>query len=96
MRMIAEGSDSLASFEVLIPGTCKACNKGVEVAILYNPSGLAAALKRLGIEVSKTRSLIVYDFKNSRREIGVTCGCYARFHRQVAHIGDKRSQKDRG
>jgi len=31
--------------------------------------------------------------KDPRNRLGIDCGCYARFHRQVAHIADKMAAK---
>jgi hypothetical protein len=90
MQMIANGSDSIGNFEVQIPGLCPNCNDRVEVSIQYR-SGPAVdrALKALGID-PKTPSLIL----DVSKDIGVTCGCYAKFHRQIAHISNKALKKE--
>lgn len=93
IKFTASGKDDFSTFEVSIPGHCGACDQDTDVVILYNPSGLAASLKRRGIDASKTSSLLVYNEKNNRRPIGVTCGCYARWHRQVAHISDSQKRR---
>lgn len=59
---------------------CHACGGAVGVLIKVSKITLPE-----GIKPGKT--LIAYrDEKKAHGQIGVTCGCYARFHRQVAHI----------
>lgn len=91
MQMIASGSDSIGNFEVEIPGLCPRCNDGVEVCIHYkSPAAVNRALKALGID-PELPSLIL----KIPRDLGVTCGCYASFHRQVAHISDSRKSRNK-
>jgi hypothetical protein len=90
MQMIASGSDSIGNFEVEIPGLCPRCNEGVEVCIHYkSPAAVNRALKALGID-PKLPSLIL----KTPQDLGVTCGCYASFQRQIAHISKRRDRKD--
>lgn len=92
MQLTASGSDSLGNWEARIPGWCPRCNDGVEVSIHYNSAAAVnKALKALGIN-PVTPSLLL----KKERELGLTCGCYATFQRQVAHIGQKREKARAG
>lgn len=88
------GKDDFAKFDVYTPAPsatpyCQCCTQEVEVAIKYRDTkekGITSTLRRLlGNENLKPpfSNLIL---KSPSRPIGVTCGCYARFHRQIAHI----------
>lgn len=94
LKFIAEGGDGLASFEIHIPGYCNACSHQTDVSLRYHAPQLKASLAKKNID-PKTPSLIVVVNKKFA-EIGVTCGCYAKFHRQLAHIGDSRKRRDNG
>jgi hypothetical protein len=92
MQIIASGSDSIGNFEVQIPGFCPKCNENVEVSIHYkSAAAVNRALRALRVDPD-TPSLIL----KVPRELGVTCGCYATFHRQIAHISHKQAAKNRG
>jgi hypothetical protein len=88
LRLTCEGEDNLGKFTVLIPGHCGACGQDTDTSILYK-GALKMRLKEKGIEPN---SLILFD-QNKLRHIGVTCGCYAKLQRQIAHISNKRSER---
>jgi hypothetical protein len=44
----------------------------------------------------KPQSTILYsgdDEKPFHKHLGIGCGCYAKFHRQIAHIADRMERK---
>lgn len=75
--MIRQGKDDFGPF-VATGGLCEVCGEVPNVCIRYN---FAPRLPD-GIELKDT------IFKD-REHIGILCGCYAKFHRQVAHIEDR-------
>lgn len=81
MKITSSGHDDLGSFEVSIPGRCDSCGIEVDVGLKYSTISLTRGLADRKIKLD-TPSLIYKKGKT----IGVSCGCYARFHRQVAHI----------
>ena len=91
LQFTTTGSDSLGNFTVLIPGYCASCDNPTDVVIKYAAMRLGTNLRDRGIDPQST-SLVL----NRKKEIGVTCGCYAKFHRQVAHISDKRNPRKSG
>jgi len=58
---------------------CGSCGADVELAIKYFKKTFSLPNK---IEIGKT---ILGDV---RSKLGINCGCYGKFHRQVAHIQD--------
>lgn len=85
LTLRALGSDELGSFQVYIPSVCGVCNTSQEVVLKYTPQSLRAGLD--SIEVEKT------ILKKHTKPVGLTCGCYAKFHRQVAHIRNRQQAK---
>lgn len=76
------GKDSFGQF-----GTCTArcsvCEEPNHIVLQY----IGDLKLPPGIAVEAT----ILEEKD--RGIGITCGCYAKFHRQVAHIEDKINQR---
>lgn len=77
------GRDSLGDFELFIPirTSCGICNrKGLCVRYQDKPS--------LGRYAAEAPGLLLRNKKTSNfiRTIGINCGCYAKVHRQIAHI----------
>jgi hypothetical protein len=72
------GQDTLGRFEVSCTGsliTCECCSADVTVGVWYlEPRPDVTGLTVLG------------NPPDPERTIGVTCGCYAKLHRQLAHI----------
>lgn len=91
LQFTASGKDDLATFAVLVPGHCKACNTDTDVILRYHASQLRASLASLDIDPQTPSLIVVVNRKIV--EIGVTCGCYAKFQRQVAHISKQRESK---
>jgi hypothetical protein len=92
MQIIASGSDSIGNFEVQIPGFCPKCNENVEVSVHYkSAAAVNRALRARGIDPNAVSLILKVP-----RDLGVTCGCYAAFHRQIAHIDRVRDAKNRG
>jgi len=89
LRIVAKGSDDLSLFKVNITGYCRTCNKAVEVSVKYSPVAIFKVLEGRGIKEGPSLLL------KPTAEIGVTCGCYAKFHRQVAHISELRRREVR-
>lgn len=94
IQFTASGKDDLATFAVLVPGHCKACNKDTDVILRYHSSQLIASLKKkLNLEDVKLVPSLLILVNGKVSEIGVTCGCYAKFQRQVAYISRQRESK---
>jgi len=82
------GDDSFGHYNMykarrITDPTCVACDAPREALIQYTPLSPKHARLPAGIEVEAT------ILKAEGNYIGVTCGCYAKLHRQVAHIVDK-------
>lgn len=80
-NVLHKGSDDFGTFRLREGKVCQACGQR-GVAVIYRPKYL-----ELEKEVLEAPSLIL---KDSGKPIGVTCGCYAKLHRQVAHIRRKK------
>lgn len=79
------GHDSLGEFIVLgitfRRKSCGICGK-TGTSIRYEDT------PKVSTYAAKARSLLIRNkrTKNFIRTIGITCGCYAKVHRQIAHI----------
>lgn len=78
--VLVHGKDDFGRF-VVGAGNCVHCGS-VGISVKYAPKRFDA----LGVDTAYT---ILKDPKN---KIGITCGCYAKLHRQVAHITTKRKR----
>jgi hypothetical protein len=85
LRIVTSGSDDLGKFHLQMPGFCSACQTPVDACVDYRDASLRKGLGDIKREDTILKSL----------RVGVTCGCYAKFHRQVAHIRDKQQSKKR-
>jgi hypothetical protein len=65
-------------------GDCINCGEEDQLVVKYRKDPELPE----GIEVHDTRIIAKPD-KDGKFGVGVTCGCYARFHRQIAHIEDR-------
>lgn len=88
MRLVCNGEDSLGKFRVDCPGHCGTCHKDTDAVVVYT-TGIWKRLKEMGVDRTKTPSLLL-----KTKDIGVTCGCYAKFQRQVAHIAKRQKPKE--
>jgi hypothetical protein len=87
---VAQGQDSLAEFLIHqstpnLQLVCCACKEDTQLALSYSDKkvgGITAGLTVRGIK-PPYNTLVV---KTPTFPIGLTCGCYAKFHRQIAHI----------
>ncbi len=84
LQITGSGVDSLGSFKFYVPGNCGVCKKANNVVVTYAP----VTIKR-GLGDIKRESTLLKDTPH----LGLTCGCYAKFHRQVAHIRDRQQAK---
>lgn len=78
--VLVHGKDEFGRF-VVGAGNCVHCGS-IGISVKYAPLRFDA-----GVDTEYT---ILKDTKN---KIGITCGCYAKLHRQVTHI--KTKQKDK-
>jgi hypothetical protein len=85
IQFTAAGKDDLGHFAIVIPGACASCDEATDVTLKYHVRDLEKSLRDMGID-PLTPSLIL----KRKGMIGVTCGCYAKFQRQVAHISRQR------
>ena len=87
---MAVGQDDFGLFACVL-GTCPKCNVASQLVVTYNVHPNMTEDQRYhlpeGVETD-TPSLIMRwsPTDDNPPHIGFTCGCYARFHRQVAHI----------
>lgn len=80
------GKDSFGQF-IMTGGPCDVCGNGGLFTIKYD-SGTFDLPQ--GVEVDHT------ILQSTDRYIGLNCGCYAKFHRQVTHIHEKMKYKASG
>jgi hypothetical protein len=85
-RTVFRGADDVGKF-VMTAGICKACGRHT-ACVKYAPK--SASLTNWNI-VSPEHT-IIRDWSN---RLGITCGCYAKFQRQIVHIFEKTEQKAR-
>lgn len=74
------GKDDLGRF-VLVGAQCVNCREH-GVCVKYAPKSFSVA----NFNIDKLEYTIL---KDTRNRLGVTCGCYAKFHRQITHIYEK-------
>lgn len=78
------GRDDFGRF-VITGGPCSNCGKdGPNYAIKYAPKSFELPD---GVEIERT------ILKTTDHYLGLNCGCYAKFHRQVAHIVTARAAR---
>jgi hypothetical protein len=81
---VGVGKDSLGPFNVQDGRLCPSCGH----------AGLVITYKRkpkLSDYVRSAPALIL----RGRRTIGLTCGCYAKLHRQITHINGNGPKEDK-
>lgn len=78
------GEDDLGRF-ILGAGNCIHCSK-TGVCVKYAP----ASFSLINFNIADVGNTILRDPKN---RLGITCGCYAKFHRQITHIYEKTQHK---
>jgi hypothetical protein len=86
------GQDLIGRISVTV-GQCGYClHEGLRVRY----SGKVTLPK----DIEPSTKLILYrpDYistpqKNRKQQLGITCGCYAKFHRQIAHIEDRMKNR---
>lgn len=83
---VFRGTDDVGRF-VISAGTCIHCHKHT-VCVKYAPKSASVANWNL----IGPQATMIRDWKN---RIGIPCGCYAKFHRQITHIFEKTENKHR-
>jgi hypothetical protein len=86
------GTDRLGKFEIK-SGHCGVCHEGRArgfmpiMVVQYKDS------PKVPDYVAQSKSLLIRNkkTKNFIRTIGINCGCYAKVHRQIAHIAVAKS-----
>lgn len=65
---------------------CSACRAEVAASVKYREGvgGFTIALRSRGIDWTRGNLVL----KNPKMPLGIDCGCYAKFQRQIAHIED--------
>lgn len=84
--VVVRGEDDLGRFTITA-GHCVNCSKS-GVCVKYGPKSFSLA----NFNIADVQNTILRDTKN---RIGITCGCYAKFHRQITHIFEKTEHKHR-
>lgn len=86
------GRDDFGPFLMALDGinaakglTCAACHSEVNFAVRYKPGSGFHLPKYKGRELTPAETIL----KKRTNVLGVTCGCYAKLHRQVCHITAK-------
>lgn len=74
-------------------GECGVCGHTTMVIRVHTPT-----LENLAdLDIDPTRTLLKGITSSSRLRadphIGIGCGCYAKFHRQIAHIRDRKKRR---
>jgi hypothetical protein len=85
-RTLIRGSDDVGRF-VISGGTCIHCRKNT-ICVKYAPKSASLA----NWNIVTPESTIIRDWSN---RLGIPCGCYAKFHRQITHIFEKTEHKHR-
>jgi hypothetical protein len=84
--MMTVGSDEFGRFTI-VEGECGKCGHKSPINVKYRP-------RSFWLESDiKLESTIL---KSLDHRLGVTCGCYGKFHRQVTHIRTKRRKDAEG
>jgi hypothetical protein len=89
MRASLHGEDKFGKFKI-VPGECKVCDE-FAICVHYKET------PRVSDYVKQARSFVL-RIKNRggkpqlHRRVGISCGCYAKAHRQVAHISGVNPQ----
>ena len=81
--------DSYGKGDVVL-GNCVSCGEKDQLVVIYRgdlnlPEGIKQDDSKLIIKA--------LDEWKGRYGVGFTCGCYAKFHRQVAHIEDRMKRR---
>lgn len=89
---LSDVSDDLIVGQVMRVGKfCGNCNQPTTCILIDKvalPEGLEPSTKLIGYEAFVPEGSLAARLKPISL-IGIGCGCYARFHRQVAHIQDR-------
>lgn len=84
-----QGEDAFGKFKIT-GGPCMVCDyTDPQLTVLYNNPEGVHFLEGLPKGVN-TADTILRDVDNA---IGINCGCYAKFHRQVTHIADRQKAR---
>lgn len=78
------GKDDLGRF-IIGAGKCINCQRS-GVCVKYAPKSFSLA----NFNIADVANTIL---KDTRNRLGITCGCYAKFHRQITHIFEKTEAK---
>lgn len=96
VQLDIRGHDDLAGFTGRI-GVCGVCGvRGLTVKYARDvpeQQPLHRAYKDLPWETILSATILGKSYQQAKRHtrgnLGITCGCYAKFHRQLAHVNDK-------
>lgn len=83
---LIRGSDDVGRF-VISHGVCTGCHKHT-ACVKYAPKSASLA----NWNIVSVESTLLKDWS---KRLGITCGCYAKFHRQITHIFEKTESKHR-
>lgn len=92
------GVDSLGEFELTRFAKCGCCGQGKKAGDAIAGKNLCVVYTHkpyVDAYTAKAKSLLIRNKKtgNFIRTIGINCGCYAKAHRQIAHISSGRSTR---
>lgn len=80
------GEDALGRF-IVGAGKCINCSTTC-ICVKYAPASFSLA----NFNIADVGNTLLKDTKN---RVGITCGCYGKFHRQVTHIFEKTEARHR-
>ena len=78
------GKDDLGRF-IIGAGECINCQR-TGICVKYAPKDFSLA----NFNIADVANTIL---KDTRNRVGITCGFYAKFHRQITHIYEKTQHK---
>lgn len=96
LQIKADGQDAIGKFKMEIPGWCEVCEAKKGIAAGPQDVGMqyiyAAGVNRF-FKDKLDASVEVTILGRASARLGISCGCYAKLHRQVATIRVKRAPK---
>lgn len=84
--VLIRGKDDVGKF-VMSGGTCVNCHKHT-ICVKYAPKSASLA----NWNIASPEHTIIRDWSY---RLGIPCGCYAKFQRQITHIFEKTEHKYR-
>jgi hypothetical protein len=108
IQITGRGEDAFGKFTVAMPGNCETCRlpsgesphlAGVDAVVQYDrkpklPAGIAPEATILQVTTKRFTGGKTVRSSKLVRQLGITCGCYAKLHRQVVHIEESIAKRE--